>query len=96
MIRRRSLLVAAGAMALPAIARGAAQRVLKFIPQSDVTVIDPVWSTAYVSRNHGYLIFDTLFGMERAYQIQPQMLEGAVTEGDRAFDLDQRREIFRM
>jgi peptide/nickel transport system substrate-binding protein len=80
MIRRRSLLAAAGALAVPAIARGAAQRVLKFIPQSDVTVIDPVWTTAYVSRNHGYLIFDTLFGMDSAYQIQPQMLAGVATE----------------
>ena len=55
---------------------------LKFVPQSDVTVIDPVWSTTYVSRNHGYLIFDTLFGMDSTYQIQPQMVAGAVTEND--------------
>jgi peptide/nickel transport system substrate-binding protein len=82
MIRRRSLLAAAGALTLPAIARGAAQRILKFIPQSDVTVIDPVWTTAYVSRNHGYLIFDTLFGMDSAYRIQPQMLAGVATETD--------------
>lgn len=82
MIRRRTLIAGAGALALPGIARGAASRVLKFIPQSDVTVIDPVWSTAYVSRNHGYLIFDTLFGMDSAYQIQPQMLAGALTEND--------------
>jgi peptide/nickel transport system substrate-binding protein len=82
MIRRRHLLAGAGALALPAIARAAPQRVLKFVPQSDVTVIDPVWSTTYVSRNHGYLIFDTLFGMDSAYQIQPQMVAGAVTEND--------------
>jgi peptide/nickel transport system substrate-binding protein len=82
MIRRRSLLTGVAALALPAIARGAAQRVLKFIPQDDVTVIDPIWSTAYVSRNHGYMIFDTLFGMDSTYQIQPQMLAGAATEND--------------
>ena len=82
MIRRRTLLAGAGALALPAIARGAAARVLKFVPQSDLTVVDPVWSTVYVTRNHGYLVFDTLFGMDSSYQIQPQMLAGTTTEND--------------
>lgn len=82
MIRRRSLLATAGLLAMPAIVRAEPSRVLKFIPQSDVTVIDPVWSTAYVSRNHGYLLFDTLFGMDSNYDIQPQMLQAATTEND--------------
>ncbi len=69
-------------MAAPRLAFGADQRVLKFVPHADLTVIDPTWSPAYVSRNHGYLVFDTLFGQDEKFQPQPQMLEGYATEDD--------------
>ena len=83
-MRRRQFLAASlatgAAMAAPSIVRAEASRVIKFIPQSDVTVIDPIWSTAYVSRNHGMMVFDTLFGMDGHYRAQPQMVEGFTTE----------------
>lgn len=83
MIRRRGLLAASAvALAAPAISRAEASRVLKFIPQSDLTVIDPVWSTVYNTRNHGYMVFDTLFGMDGDYRIQPQMVGGVKLEAD--------------
>jgi ABC-type transport system substrate-binding protein len=56
--------------------------VLKFIPQSDLSVLDPVWSAAYVVRNHGMMVFDTLYGMDSSYQIQPQMAAGHRVEDD--------------
>src|ERR1700741_3420374 len=91
---RRHVLAAAltlPAMARPAIVRAASTRVLKFIPQADVSVIDPVWSTAYNSRNHRYLVFDTLFGMDSHYKIQPQMLAGYnVAEDGKQWDLTLR------
>ncbi|MEA2771729.1 MAG: peptide/nickel transport system substrate-binding protein [Acetobacteraceae bacterium] len=62
--RRRVLQSSLAALALPSIAKAASARVLKFIPQSDLAVIDPIWSTAYNARNHGYMVFDTLFGMD--------------------------------
>ena len=37
------------------------QKTLRFIPQADLRSIDPIWTTAYVTRNFGYLVFDTLF-----------------------------------
>ena len=81
MISRRGLLAASAvALATPSVVRAQASRVLKFIPQSDLTVIDPVWTTAYNTRNHGYMVFDTLFGMDANYRIQPQMLAGVRTE----------------
>ena len=67
---------------MPSIARAETSRVLKFIPQSDVTVIDPIWTTAYNTRNHAFMVFDTLFGMDSGYRFQPQMLEGFTTEAD--------------
>ncbi len=91
---RRQVLAAAvtlPALARPAIVRAEAASVLKFIPQSDVSVIDPIWSTAYNSRNHGYLVFDTLFGMDSQYKIQPQMVGGVTTAADaRQWDLTLR------
>ena len=53
-----------------------AARVLKFIPQSDIAVVDPIVTTAYVTRNHAYLIYDTLYGIDADFRPQPQMAEG--------------------
>ena len=62
-LKRRGFLVA-GTAALAAPRQAAAQntRVLRFVPQSNLTVLDPLWTPAYVTRNHGFLVFDTLFG----------------------------------
>jgi peptide/nickel transport system substrate-binding protein len=40
----------------------AAAQVLKFIPATDVTVLDPIWTTDYRTRNHAFAVFDTLYG----------------------------------
>ena len=58
---------------------------LKFIPQSDLAILDPVWTTAYVTRNHGYMVFDTLYGQtgqEDGFKATPQMVAGHVVEND--------------
>ena len=82
-MQRRQFLAGATAMlALPAIARAQGSRVLKFIPQSDLTVLDPVWTTAYVTRNHGFMVFDTLYGQDGSYRASPQMVAGHVVESD--------------
>ena len=52
------------------------------MPQADLAVLDPVWTTTYQTRDHGFLVFDTLFGLDGHYRAQPQMAEGAVTEDD--------------
>src|SRR5215472_17379820 len=83
MIRRRAFMATAAAcLAAPAISRGAANAPLEFIPQSDLTILDPIATTVYTARNHGMMVFDTLFGMDSNYQIQPQMLEGVAVEDD--------------
>ena len=68
---------AAGLMALsvlPGIA-GAQPKVLKFIPQADLRILDPIATTAYITRNHGYMVYDTLFAMDENFKVQPQMLD---------------------
>ncbi len=82
MLRRHFLAGAAGALALPTIARAQDSAVLKFVPQADLASLDPVWTTSYQTRDHGFLVYDTLFGTDSDYRIQPQMLDGYVTEND--------------
>ena len=86
-MQRRQFLGAAGlALAAPRLAAaqgtGPGARVLKFIPQADLSTLDPHWNTAYVTRNHGFMVFDTLYGTDAEYQPQPQMVEGHTVEED--------------
>ncbi len=82
-VKRRALIQMTGAaLAAPHIVRAETARVLRFIPQSDVTALDPVWTSVYVTRNHGYAVFDTLYGQDDQLRIQPQMVDGHAVEDD--------------
>jgi peptide/nickel transport system substrate-binding protein len=82
-MRRRDLLkLGAGALAAPAIARAQGSKVLRLIPQSDLAVLDPIWTSAYVTRNHGFMVFDTLFGVDDSFRARPQMVAGSVREDE--------------
>ncbi len=82
-MRRRSFLAGGGAaLVAPHVARAAGKNLLKFIPEADVAVLDPIWTTATVTRNHGYLVFDTLYGQDDTYAMHPQMVAGHTIERD--------------
>jgi peptide/nickel transport system substrate-binding protein len=85
-MRRRTFLAAATAqLAMPAVAGAAGSKVLKFIPQADLAVIDPIWTTAYVTRNHGLMVWDTLYGQSgpaTGFKAEPQMVDGHVVSAD--------------
>ena len=82
-MQRRSFLAGTAlALAAPRIAAAQGARVLKFIPQSDLAVLDPIWTTAYVTRNHSYMVFDTLFSTNGKFEAVPQMAAGLTTEND--------------
>ncbi|MBL8673680.1 MAG: ABC transporter substrate-binding protein, partial [Rhodospirillales bacterium] len=53
--------VAAGAFAALMSGTALAQTTLRVVQHGNLTILDPIWTTAYVTRNHGYLIYDTLF-----------------------------------
>jgi peptide/nickel transport system substrate-binding protein len=55
-------------------AKGADANTLRFIAQSDLRVLDPIWTTAYITRNHGYMVFDTLFAIDSKFKPHPQMV----------------------
>ncbi|MEJ0020204.1 MAG: ABC transporter substrate-binding protein [Acetobacteraceae bacterium] len=82
MIRRRHLLASAAALAAPRVSRAQNLRVLKYIPQADLATLDPHFTTASVTREHGFLVFDTLYGMDNTWQAQPQMVAGHTVSDD--------------
>ena len=86
MLRRRSLLAgtAAASLARPAIAQGIpANRLLRFIPEGNLANPDPIWTTTTVARNHGFMIYDTLFGQDEQLVAKPQMAEAATVSDDK-------------
>ena len=83
MHRRTFLAASAATLAMPTIGQAENKRVLKFIPQSDLAVLDPVWTTAYVTRNHGFMVYDTLYGQtgqKDGFKATPQMIASHVVD----------------
>ena len=55
---------------------------LRFAAHADLKVLDPVWTTAYITRNHAYLVYDTLFGTDENLRVQPQMVDRTTVSHD--------------
>ena len=82
-MRRRSFLASAAAIAAAqGWARAASTTTIRFTPEADLAVLDPVWTTASQSAQHAALVYDTLFGQDAEYKPQLQMLEGYTVEED--------------
>ena len=86
-MKRRTLLAGAASISLarptlaqPAIAQPA--RVLRFVPQANLANPDPIWTTATVAINHGYMVWDTLYGIDNKLESHPQMCAGQTTSVD--------------
>ena len=76
---RREFAMAASAVGLAAFgfggwAQGGEPKTLRLIMRNDLRVLDPMWTTAYATRNHAYMVFDTLFALDSKLQPQPQMV----------------------
>lgn len=94
-MKRRALIQATALSCLsplmPRLAGAASPKVLKFVPQADLATMDPIWTTAYVTRNHGYLVYDTLYGMDEHFKPVPQMVEReVVSDGGQTWTLTLR------
>ena len=59
-----------------------AEKVLTIQLDSGLKEMDPIWTTAYVVRNHGYLVWDTLFGLDEDFNVQPQMVDTYTVSDD--------------
>src|SRR3984885_4747204 len=87
-MKRRSFMragaasITAGVLPRFAIAQPANARVLRFVPQANLTLLDPIFTTAAVTSNHGWMVYDTLFGVNAKLQTKPQMAEGYTVSDD--------------
>jgi peptide/nickel transport system substrate-binding protein len=81
---RRSMFAIAALVAAVGIAAPAhAQKTLRAVMHSDLKILDPIWTTAYIVRNHGYMIYDTLFATDEKGEIKPQMVGEYVVSDDK-------------
>ncbi|MEK9775691.1 MAG: ABC transporter substrate-binding protein, partial [Quisquiliibacterium sp.] len=89
---RRSLTAVTVGAALLGSAPAFSEVTLRVVPHSNLAVLDPIWTTAYMSRNHGYMIYDTLFGTDENGQIKPQMVDTwTVSDDKRLFTFKLRK-----
>ena len=85
MSRRLGLAAAclsAVAMCVTAASAQAQAQTLKVVMHSDLKILDPIWSGAYIVRQHGYLVYDTLFAIDEKFAPKPQMAEGYTVSPD--------------
>ncbi len=86
LIRSGILLAALGAFFTPPLAAADGPKTLRFIPQADLRILDPVWTSAYITQHHAYLVYDTLFALDEHMKPQPQMIDHwTVSDDKRAY-----------
>jgi len=87
----KSTLTGATILAAPQILRAEAQKTITFVPHADLASLDPVWTTADITRNFALAVYDTLYGYDAEFKAQPQMVEAHKTENDgKQWDLSLR------
>ncbi len=79
---RRSLLAAPALLAAPT-ALAQSTKTLRVVMHSDLKILDPIWTTAYIVRDHGYMIYDTLFALDGKLEPRPQMVENWTVSDDK-------------
>jgi peptide/nickel transport system substrate-binding protein len=70
-----ALMAATSVVGLMGALPAAAQTTVKAAMHSDVKILDPIWTTAYIQRNFGYMVWDTLFAMDDKFEVKPQMVD---------------------
>jgi len=78
----RLALAASALIAVPMTVQ-AQESVLRMVPNASLRLLDPLTTTAYITRNHGYMVYDTLFGYDENFVPQPQMVESWTISDDR-------------
>ena len=84
-MKRRTFIASAAAVAAMPLARpaiGATAKTLIFVPQANLTSLDPVWTTATVTRNFSLMVYETLYGRDQSFNPQAQMVEGHTIDAD--------------
>src|SRR6478752_5695286 len=61
----------------------ASAQTLRVVMLSDLKILDPIWTTAYIVRDHGYMVYDTLLSMDAELKVKPQMAESWSVSDDK-------------
>lgn len=59
-----------------------AQSTLRVVPLNELKILDPIWTTAYATRDHGFMVYDTLMGLDENFRPQPQMADSWTVSAD--------------
>src|ERR1700674_2436501 len=78
----KSALAGAAALAAPRIAGAEGPKTITFVPHADLASLDPVWTTADVTRNFSLAVYDTLYAFDAEFTVQPQMVAGDSVSSD--------------
>src|SRR5580765_4399855 len=85
-ISRRKFTTIASALSVLALSAAlspqafAAGKTITAVMHSDLRVIDPGFTTAYITRDHGYMVYDTLLATDSNFKIQPQMADWKISD----------------
>src|SRR6201998_844646 len=87
-ISRRKLLKLAGVAPVASAFSGAwmskasaaDKKTITAVMHSDLRIIDPLFTTAYITRDHGYMVYDTLLATDSNFKVQPQMADWKVSD----------------
>jgi len=71
------------ALLVCAAAPAQGETILRVTPHSNLVILDPIWTTAYITRNHGYMVYDTLFGTAADGTVKPQMVDSWELSADK-------------
>jgi peptide/nickel transport system substrate-binding protein len=82
MVLRRTLLAAGAAMLAAPAAGQSRARVMRYVPNSNLAILDPIFTPAAITITHGYCVFDTLYGVNADLQPVPQMAAGHSVSAD--------------
>ena len=87
----KSAVAGAAALAAPRIVQAQGAKTINFTPHADLASVDPVWTTADITRNFSLAVYDTLYGYDADFNVQPQMVDGhAISNDGKQWDLTLR------
>ena len=75
--------ILAAAMTVTSLTNAQGTGTIRVVLQTQLKILDPVLTPAYSTRNHGYLVYDTLFSMDEKSVPQPQMVESWTQSSDK-------------
>src|SRR5262245_54141821 len=78
-----AVLAAAGLAAFSAGTAEAQKKIIRSVPIGSLKIVDPIWTTAYITRNHAYMVWDTLFALDATNVPQPQMVDTWTVSDDK-------------